>query len=495
MGINFPSTNRTALLFSAFLVLWSCCRSTSASAQSFVKRNAEEETLYADEPPTLPPDFNICDLKGSYPIYCYCNYITPNDATEGNCWIIDDMSSDTNQHIWEGLSTQSGIQSLTLHLRSDGILHKIPTIAIQHLPNIKSFEVQYGTIRAILPFNFANSSTLEKISLARNSIERLESNATSASAQSFVKRNAEEETLYADEPPTLPPDFNICDLKGSYPIYCYCNYITPNDATEGNCWIIDDMSSDTNQHIWEGLSTQSGIQSLTLHLRSDGILHKIPTIAIQHLPNIKSFEVQYGTIRAILPFNFANSSTLEKISLARNSIERLESNAFANLPSLTTLNFGENHLTDINRGVFVNLQKLTHLSMDRNNITGIEDRAFMELHKLIELKLFTNQIKDNKLLTLGTTVFAETTELMKLDIRNNVLETLLQDTVEPIQENLNSPHMQFLADGRETKFSFPLLDSSFPHIRVSGTCALQKAVFLSHNADAAGYESQGSDIP
>ena len=52
------------------------------------------------------------------------------------------MSQKRNQHIWEGLNTQSGIQSLTLHLRSDGILHKIPTIAFQHLPNIKSFEVK-----------------------------------------------------------------------------------------------------------------------------------------------------------------------------------------------------------------------------------------------------------------------------------------------------------------------------------------------------------------
>uniref|UniRef100_A0A6A7G666 Connectin-like n=3 Tax=Hirondellea gigas TaxID=1518452 RepID=A0A6A7G666_9CRUS len=332
---------------------------------------------------------------------------------------------------------------------------------------------------------------------------------------SIEKRNAEEDNYYDDEPPpTLSPDFNICDIKGSYPIYCYCNNINPNEATEGNCWIIDDMSNAQNQHIWEGLSTQSGIQSLTLHLRSDGILHRIPTVAIQHLPNIKSFEVQYGTIKGILPFNFANSTTLETISLARNSIEKLQKNAFAHLPSLSTLNFGENHLTDIRRGVFAHLPKLTHLSIDRNNITGIEDRAFVELHNLIELKLFTNQIKaivpatfkglknlrlldlhmnrlevigdltfralkslqeldlhgnsikylapdsfvgllklktlnlqDNKLLSLEPTVFAETNNIMKLDLRYNVLETIIEDTMLPLLDNLNDPHMQFFADG------------------------------------------------
>ena len=52
-------------------------------------------------------------------------------------------------------------------------------------------------------------------------------------------------------------------------------------------------------------------------------------------------QVQYGTIKGILPYNFANSSTLETISLARNSIEHLEQNAFADLPALQTLDFGE----------------------------------------------------------------------------------------------------------------------------------------------------------
>jgi hypothetical protein len=36
---------------------------------------------------------------------------------------------------------------------------------------------------------------------------------------------------------------------------------------------------------------------------------------------------------------------------------------------------------------------------------------------------------------------------MKLDLRNNVLETLTQDTVQPIMDNLNNPLMQFYADG------------------------------------------------
>lgn len=36
-----------------------------------------------------------------------------------------------------------------------------------------------------------------------------------------------------------------------------------------------------------------------------------------------------------------------------------------------------------------------------------------------------------------------------LDLRYNVLETLLQETVEPLMENLNSVHMQFAAEGEQ----------------------------------------------
>ena len=57
-------------------------------------------------------------------------------------------------------------------------------------------------------------------------------------------------------------------------------------------------------------------------------------------------------------------------------------------------------------------------------------------------------IQDNKLLALGTTVFTETKSIMLLDLRYNVLETLLEETIEPILDNLNSHHMQFYAEGK-----------------------------------------------
>ena len=50
------------------------------------KVRREIEDNYYDEvpgpPPTLSSSINICDLKGSYPIYCYCNTIELGEVSD-----------------------------------------------------------------------------------------------------------------------------------------------------------------------------------------------------------------------------------------------------------------------------------------------------------------------------------------------------------------------------------------------------------------------------
>lgn len=77
---NSPNNLIPVELSLAVLVLISSIHVISVLAE----REAQDDYYYNDDepgpPPTLPPDFNICDLKGSYPIYCYCNYINPNEV-------------------------------------------------------------------------------------------------------------------------------------------------------------------------------------------------------------------------------------------------------------------------------------------------------------------------------------------------------------------------------------------------------------------------------
>lgn len=224
----------------------------------------------------------------------------------------------------------------------------------------------------------------------------------------------------------LEPEFNICDIQKPTVIYCYCDVVDPNKAEEGNCWIFNDTTE--NEHMWEGFVSQTMIKRLTLHLRPDGTLKTIPTVAIQHLPGVQLFEVQYATFKTVHAFSFANSTTLSKVSLSRNSIATLARNAFAHLPALNTLSLGENHITEVNRHVFVDLPRLNKLFMDRNNITIVHDRAFQGLHNLVELELFSNQIQ-----VVTPDTFKGLRALERLDLHKNRIEVIGEKTFRDLQ--------------------------------------------------------------
>nr|XP_045621403.1 connectin-like [Procambarus clarkii]XP_045621404.1 connectin-like [Procambarus clarkii] len=246
--------------------------------------------------------------------------------------------------------------------------------------------------------------------------------ATEGKKKKKNRKNAEE----PETAPLLDADFNMCDIQTPEVIYCYCDVLDIDQAEEGNCWIFNDMSK--NEVIWEGFVSQTKIKRLTLHLRPDGTLKSIPTIAIQHLQGIHMFEVQYATINTVHAYSFGNSSSLSKVSLSRNSIFTLARNAFTHLPSLDTLTLGENHITEVNRHVFVDLPKLTKLYIDRNNITIVHERAFQGLHNLEELELFANQIQ-----VITPDTFKGLRSLERLDLHKNRIEVIGDKTFRDLQ--------------------------------------------------------------
>ncbi|XP_068219359.1 connectin-like isoform X2 [Palaemon carinicauda] len=261
------------------------------------------------------------------------------------------------------------------------------------------------------------------------------------------KKKAKKENASTTEAPmgdqsALAPNFNMCDIQTPEVIYCYCDVLEMDSAEEGNCWIFNDTTE--NEHVWEGFVSQTKIKRLTLHLRPDGTLKKIPTVAIQHLPGIEMFEVQYATIGSIHSFSFGNSTTLTKVSLSRNSISTLARNAFARLPALDTLSLGENQITEVNRHVFLDLPNLKKLYIDRNNITTVYDKAFQGLQSLVELELFANQIQ-----VITSETFKGLSNLERLDLHKNRLEVIgdmtFQDLVVLKMLDLQENSLKYIA--------------------------------------------------
>lgn len=230
----------------------------------------------------------------------------------------------------------------------------------------------------------------------------------------------EKKTHSTLEHKTMPVE-NICQIQNPVSVYCYCNAMTPQEATDANCWIFNDTRA--TDSVWDAFYLQRELTELRVNLRPDGSLRFVPTRALRYLHKLVLVEVQYASIPSIGAYAFANLTSLEEIVFSRNQIVQLRPHAFAAMPNLTTLTLGENRIAELHRNVFVQLPSLRKLYIDRNNLSIVHDRAFVHLHALEELELFGNQLA---VITKDT--FAGLHKLRRLDLRQNRLEMLGEDT-------------------------------------------------------------------
>ncbi|XP_036893428.1 transforming growth factor beta activator LRRC33 [Sturnira hondurensis] len=77
-----------------------------------------------------------------------------------------------------------------------------------------------------------------------------------------------------------------------------------------------------------------------------------------------------------------NLSSLESVSLARNTIMRLDDSAFKGLEHLKELDLQRNYIFEIEGGAFEGLTKLRHLNLAYNNLPCIVDFSLTQLQSL-----------------------------------------------------------------------------------------------------------------
>ncbi|XP_035502255.1 extracellular matrix protein 2 [Scophthalmus maximus] len=111
-----------------------------------------------------------------------------------------------------------------------------------------------------------------------------------------------------------------------------------------------------------------------------------------------------------------------KLDMAENDIRGLEPQAFYGLPNMDTLDLSKNQLDDesFSQNPLSNLTFLKKLNLDGNQLTRIPALPA----SLTELK-----INDNKLSTLSPSCFKGLTNLLNLELRENILH---EDSVSPL---------------------------------------------------------------
>ena len=135
------------------------------------------------------------------------------------------------------------------------------------------------------------------------------------------------------------------------------------------------------------------------------------------------------------------------------------------MKSLETLDLHKNWIEVIGDNTFKHLKSLIYLDLKENSLKFLAPRSFYGLTKLQRLVLQVNysfinncifdidllqMLQDNKLLSLGSEVFKYTSNLMNLDLQQNVLETLTEDTIEPLKGNLKKETMMIFLEGKNT---------------------------------------------
>ncbi|XP_008842441.1 transforming growth factor beta activator LRRC32 [Nannospalax galili] len=162
---------------------------------------------------------------------------------------------------------------------------------------------------------------------------------------------------------------------------------------------------------------------------NSGGLGRLPLIASLDL----SGNSLYGSLVERL---LGEMPSLHTLSLAENSLTRLERHTFWGMPVLERLDLHSNVLMDIEDGAFETLPRLTHLNLSRNSLTCISDFSLPQLRVLdlscnsieafqtapepqAQFQLSWLDLRDNKLLHFPD--LAALPRLVYLNVSNNLI--------------------------------------------------------------------------
>ncbi|XP_036142370.1 connectin [Monomorium pharaonis] len=232
-------------------------------------------------------------------------------------------------------------------------------------------------------------------------------------------------------------EMNICDIQSQQaPMYCYCNNVSLQNASDVNCWILSKF--ERNDPLWDYFTSQIHLEKLTFTVRQIGSLDYVPSQLLHQLKNLRVIVFQYGWLHELSERAFSNLNGVAEINLSRNMIVVLRKYAFENMRNLSVINLDDNRISEINRDTFVNLPNLRKLFLNRNNISTIHDKAFKLLGSLQELELSGNQItvvtrdsfhglrnlrrldlRSNQITMIGDRSFIEMPELVELELDQN----------------------------------------------------------------------------
>lgn len=153
----------------------------------------------------------------------------------------------------------------------------------------------------------------------------------------------------------------------------------------------------------------------SLKMQSNQIAN-IPSGAFANLPKLILIDLSGCRIQTISESAFENLTVLQTLFLYDNSLAIVP----RGLPSsLTKLNLDQNQIDKLKNGDFDNLKILEELNIGRNSISELQEYAFLGLSQLQKLHLGLNRIS-----TLPGKLFNLFTRLVSLELNGNNIKSI-----------------------------------------------------------------------
>ncbi|CAG9856086.1 unnamed protein product [Phyllotreta striolata] len=240
--------------------------------------------------------------------------------------------------------------------------------------------------------------------------------------------------------PARPRDMCTLEPTDSNNVRCFCTKDKYHQAQSAECWIFGPVTKDS--FIWRLIvETQPYLAEFAMIASNQGELRGLPPDFLHKLLFLKNFTVSYALLERLDRFAFGNSTSIQRLILAKNQIERLEELSMANLLSLRELDLKENRIRSVPASVFRNVPELKYVRLNNNNISRIEDKAFAALGNALELDLSENYVCDinnltffglsklkvidlsaNKIVNLASSVFSELWDIEEMYLDDNYIE-------------------------------------------------------------------------
>ncbi|XP_006884254.1 PREDICTED: negative regulator of reactive oxygen species [Elephantulus edwardii] len=128
---------------------------------------------------------------------------------------------------------------------------------------------------------------------------------------------------------------------------------------------------------------QAKLRSLTLADNTLSENYKETAAALHSLPHLRKLDLSGNSLTEdMVALMLQNLSSLEAVSLAKNTIMRLDDSVFEGLGHLQVLDLQRNYIFEIEGGAFDGLPQLRHLNLAYNNLPCIVDFGLTQLRFL-----------------------------------------------------------------------------------------------------------------